>query len=104
MVSGLGALSLYGFGLLDQVIQLMQESTKWPKYVKDRIILTYACLGASCIVSALSTAAILQSPTLVYFLTCRPTLAFNSAVVALILTNTTVRQVFAICYQPHVQI
>ena len=64
----LGASSLCGLGLFGDLGGIKQDSRNWPKYVKDRVTEKFACFAGSCVVSALSAAAVIRIPALLFLL------------------------------------
>ncbi|KAH8374504.1 hypothetical protein KR200_000242 [Drosophila serrata] len=65
---GLVGLCYYGLGLAKQP-SIYDHSVVWPQYVRDRIHATYAYFGASCALTAASSAAIFQSDAMMAMLT-----------------------------------
>ena len=89
----LGAISCYGFGLLDALINSMPNFHEFPEYVKNRLLQAYAWRyysGGSCVVSGLTSAAVCQRPVLVSCLTRSQALASNCPFPSLLLTDTAV--------------
>ncbi|XP_068155857.1 growth hormone-inducible transmembrane protein [Drosophila tropicalis] len=65
---GMVALCYYGLGLAKQP-SIYDHSVMWPQYVRDRIHATYAYFGASCALTAASSAAVFQSEALMQLIT-----------------------------------
>ncbi|XP_055347224.1 growth hormone-inducible transmembrane protein-like [Paramacrobiotus metropolitanus] len=65
---GIGALCYYGLGLSKQT-GLWEKSYMWPEYVRTRVHETYAYLGGSLGVTAISTYLVSRSPQLMSMMT-----------------------------------
>ena len=86
--SGLVSLTVWGFGLLDYIGNILQKADKWSKEVKSSLVLTFAYSAGMCIPFGLSVATVCRSPSIFYLLTCRPTVTLTALFPAAIISGT----------------
>uniref|UniRef100_A0A8R1V3Y2 Growth hormone-inducible transmembrane protein n=1 Tax=Pristionchus pacificus TaxID=54126 RepID=A0A8R1V3Y2_PRIPA len=89
---GVGALAYYGLGLSKER-SILQDSSAWPQYVRDRLSSTYGYLAASLGVTAASGVAASRSAALMRLTSGGGLMVMLGTLAAIIATGTIARSI-----------
>lgn len=89
---GLASLAYYGLGLSNQ-IGILDKSSTWPQFVRDRLRSTYTYFGGSLLFTAASAVAVARSPALMRLAMGNSLMAIIGSFVAVIGSGMLVRSI-----------